>query len=97
MRNVVNLFVIFGLIVLAAYSSLSDASQHGTMLWASTYKSVQKILTKCLAAITSLIRQWMKFVRQVHICETFCGLSNVTYGLLLFRNSEHLPKLYGKV
>ena len=31
-RNVVNLFVIFGLIVLAAYSSLSDASQHGTML-----------------------------------------------------------------
>ena len=56
-RNVANLFVIFGLIVLAAYSSLSDASQHGTMLWASTYKSVQKILTKCLVAITSLIRQ----------------------------------------
>lgn len=35
-RNSVKCFVIFPLIVLAAYSSLGEATQQGTILWAST-------------------------------------------------------------
>lgn len=35
-RNSGNCFVIFPLIVRAAYSSFGDATQQGTMLWAST-------------------------------------------------------------
>lgn len=41
-RNSGNSLVIFPLIVLAAYSSLGDATQQGTMLWASTCKRKQE-------------------------------------------------------
>lgn len=44
MRNSGNSFVIFPLMVLAAYSCLGDATQQGTILWASTYKKIIEVL-----------------------------------------------------